>query len=273
MKAARMSENDHDAERQAAVYITTSSRSVATVISQINTARNFARRTGIEVVGDYIDLRDSRVQLIQLIEDATADDPPFRKILAFDLTHIYRHAEETSGCRERLAANRIELIAVDENRAVNHAPTSGETAYSEHSDRVRRGMRETAQRGFYAFARAPYGYRKVESWDSGVRRFKLEPDPPASNTVRRIYDRRLQGASRPDIAAELNANGVRSPSLGDWGPSQVARVLRNEVYCGTSLAPRQDMGNPDTAVRVRNAFPAIISQEKFDLVRLMEHLP
>ncbi len=30
-----------------------------------------------------------------------------------------------------------------------------------HSEQVRRGMRAAAQRGFYVFANAPYGYRKV----------------------------------------------------------------------------------------------------------------
>ena len=266
-----MSDTDHDAERQAAIYVSTSSRSVVTIISQINAARVCAQQTGIEVVGEYIDLRDSQLQLIQVIEDAIADDPPFRKVLAFDLARIRRHVEETSGCRERLDANRIKIIAVDESRADNAVEATGRTVYSEHSERVRSGMRETARRGFYAFAIAPYGYRKVESWDNDVRRFKLEPDPPASDTVRQIYQRRLQGASKLGIAAELNANGVRTPALGRWGPTQVTRVLTNEVYCGTSLAPTRDMENLSTAVRVRNAFPAIVSQEEFDLVRLMAH--
>ena len=266
-----MTETNHDAERQAAVYVSTCSRSVVTIISQVNAARIFARQTGIVVVGEYIDLRESQVQLVQVIEDATADDPPFRKVLAFDLARIRRRVAETSGCRERLAANRIEIIAVGAGRVGTAVQTVGEDAYSEHSERVRDGMRGTARRGFYPFAKAPYGYRKVEYWDDDVRRFKLEPDPPASDTVRQIYQRRLRGVSKIDIAAELNANGVRAPAIGRWGLTQVARVLSNEVYCGTSLAPRRDMQNPSTAVRVPNAFPAIVSQEEFDLVRRMEH--
>lgn len=268
-----MSETDHDAERQAAVYVSTCSRSVVTVISRINATRIFAQQNGIEVVGEYIDLRESQIQLVQVIEDATADDPPFRKVLAFDLARIHRRVEATSGCRERLAANRIEIIAVDAGGVSTAVQALGEAEYNEHSARVRSGMRETARRGFYPFAMAPYGYRKVEYWDQDVRRFKLEPDPPASETVRQIYQRRLHGGSKLDIAADLNANGVRTPARGRWGSTQVARVLSNEVYCGTSLAPRQDMQDPSTAVRVQNAFPSIVSQEEFDLIQLMEHLP
>ena len=266
-----MSETDHDTESQAAVYVATSSRSVVTVISQINAARTFARQAGIEVVGEYIDLRGSQAQLVQVIEDAMGDNPPFRKVLAFDQARIHQQVAATNGCRERLAANRIEIVAVDESRADNPARTIVQSVDSEHSERVRSGMRETARRGFYAFAIAPYGYRKVECWDKDVRRFKLEPDPPASDTVRQIYQLRIQGASKLDIAAELNSNGVSAPALGRWGPAQISRILGNEVYCGTSLASRQDMDDPTTAVRVPNAFPAIVSQEEFELVRLMEH--
>ena len=266
-----MSETDHDTESQAAVYVATSSRSVVTVISQINAARTFARQAGIEVVGEYIDLRGSEAQLVQVIEDAMGVNPPFRKVLAFNQARIHEQVAAINGCRERLAANRIEIVAVDESQADDPVQTSGQTVYSEHSERVRSGMRETARRGYYPFAIAPYGYRKVECWDKDVRRFELEPDQPTSDTVRQIYQRRMQGASKLDIVAELNANGVRAPALGHWSPTQVTRVLSNEVYCGTSLASRQDMDDPTTAVRVPNAFPAIVSQEEFELVRLMEH--
>ena len=136
-----------------------------------------------------------------------------------------------------------------------------------HSEQVRRGIRAVARRGFYAFARAPYGYRKVAAWDWNVRRFKLELDPPASETVRMIFDFRLVGASMLEIAAELNAIGTRAPAVGRWRAQQVSRILSNEVYCGTSIAARQDMQDSDTAVRVPNAFPAIVTQEEFDQVQ------
>ena len=95
-------------------------------------------------------------------------------------------------------------------------------------------------------------------------------DPPASETVRWIFDLRLQGASASEIAAQLNARGHRPPGINPWNARQVRRILGNEVYCGTSLAARQDMENPDSAVRVVNAFPAIVTQQEFDTVQQME---
>ncbi len=139
-----------------------------------------------------------------------------------------------------------------------------------HSEQVRRGMRAAAQRGFYVFANAPYGYRKVATWDRGVRRYKLELDPPDSETVRMIFDLRLAGASLLEIAAELNAGGAKAPTVGRWRGQHVRRILGNEVYCGTSVAAKQDMQDPDTAVRAPNAFPAIVTQQEFDQVQNMK---
>ncbi len=138
-----------------------------------------------------------------------------------------------------------------------------------HSERVRRGVRAAAQRGFYVFARAPYGYRKVPVRDNGVRRFTLELDPPASTTVRWIFDLRIEGATELEIAAELNASRPNPPTVGRWESRHVRRILGDEAYCGTAVAARQDMANPETAVRVQDAFPAIVTTQEFDQAQRM----
>ena len=266
-----MSTNRHSAAQRAAIYARTSSRSVALIRGQLDAARSHAERTGLEVVTEYVDLRGSKAQLLRMMADATADDPPFRKVMVSDFSRISRRFDELNGYRERWAAHGVELISVTVSEAGVPVTGIGEYLAGQHSERVRRGMRAAAQRGFYVFANAPYGYRKVAARDRGVRRYKLEPDPPASETVRMIFDLRLAGASLLEIAAELNAIGARSPAVGRRRGQHVRRILGNEVYCGTSVAARQDMGNPETAVRVPNAFPAIVSQEEFDQVQNMRH--
>ena len=225
-------------------------------------ARSHAEHTGLEVVREYVDLRGNNAQLLRMMADATADDPPFRKVVVSDFSRVSRRIEALNGRLATLAAHGVELISVAVSEAGIPVSGIGEYLTSEHSEQVRRGMREVAQRGFYVLANAPYGYRKVAAWDRGVRRYKLEPDPPASETVRMIFDLRLAGASRLEIAAELNAIGARAPSVGRWRGQPVNRILSNEVYCGASVAARRDMQAPDTAVRAPNAFPAIVSQEE-----------
>ena len=72
-----------------------------------------------------------------------------------------------------------------------------------------------------------------------------------------------------EITAELNASGVNSPAAASWTVEHVRRILYNEVYCGTAMAAKQDMANPDTAVKVPSAFPAIITQQKFEHAQRM----
>ncbi len=139
-----------------------------------------------------------------------------------------------------------------------------------NSERSRRGRREAAQRGFYTSSIAPYGYRKVTVMDSGKRHNKLEPDPQHADTVRRIFEARLQGATERGIAEQLNQEGILSATGQRWDAGKVRRILRNEVYCGTIVVGRRATGNAEAPVRVPNAFSAIISQDEFDQVQRMD---
>ena len=155
----------------------------------------------------------------------------------------------------------------DENELVDGL---AELQRRRHAELVQRGLRVAAERGFYIFPRAPYGYRKIAVSDQGTRRYKLEQDPQTVGTVQRIFNARLQGATQRDIVQQLNLDGILSPQRHRWTIGEVRRILSNEVYCGTSLASRRAMSNLETTVRLPNAFPAIISQDEFDRVQQMK---
>ena len=89
-------------------------------------------------------------------------------------------------------------------------------------------------------------------------------------TVQRIFNARLQGTTERDIAQQLNLDGILSPTGHRWTIGQVRVILSNEVYSGINLASRRAMSNPETAVRVPNAFPATISRDAFDRVQRMK---
>ena len=138
-----------------------------------------------------------------------------------------------------------------------------------HSAGVQRGMRVAAERGFYTSSRAPYGYRKILVSDRGTTSPKFKPDPQTVGTVRIIFDARLQGTTQREIAQQLNGSGIPSPTRHQWTIAEVQNILRNEVYCGTMVRIRA-MSDPANAVRVPNAFPAIIPQDDFDTVQQMK---
>lgn len=268
-----MSNDQNSADQRAAIYASTPTDSMVPINDQLDVVRNNANLAGFEVVAQYVDLSGENTQLLRMVEDATAPDPSFRKILVVNVSPVSRETEDLEQHREQLDDHGVEIISSSELAIRALGASVIDIFRSQYSRRVRRGIRTTAQQGFYAFANAPYGYRKVAVWDGDVRRYKLEPDPPASETVRWIFDLRLGGATHLQIAAELIARGDRPPGIRPWNARQVRRILGNEVYCGTSLAARQDMKDPNTAVRVVNAFPAIVTQQEFDAVQRMDQPP
>ncbi len=77
---------------------------------------------------------------------------------------------------------------------------------------------------------APYGYTRAGSGKDV--RFAVRWDQAVH--VQYIFMRRREGASYPQIAAELNAQGVSSPQGADTGfsPKTIAAILRNIFYIG-----------------------------------------
>ncbi len=133
-----------------------------------------------------------------------------------------------------------------------------------HSQR-QRGLRESASRGFWVAPVPPHGYRKVAVEDGASKRQKLELNPPADAVMRRIFEMALKGESVLDIARTLNAEGIPTARGKRWNKTTIHAMLANEAYTGTLVwgaTAKDGLG----AVRVENAFPAIVSREEFQQV-------
>ena len=138
-----------------------------------------------------------------------------------------------------------------------------------HSEDVQIGLRVVAKRGFTYYPERPTATGKSPSWTAVSNAISWSRILTPWGRRRRIFDICLQGATERDIVEQLNEGGIPSPSGHRWTIGEVRRILSTEVYCGTSVANRRAMRNPETAVRVPNAFPAIISQDEFDQVQSM----
>ena len=131
-----------------------------------------------------------------------------------------------------------------------------------------RGLRESASRGFWVAPVPPHGYRKIAVEDGASKRQKLELNPPADAVMRRIFEMALKGESVLDIARTLNAEGIPSARGKRWNKTTIHAMLANEAYTGTLVwgaTAKDGLG----AVRVENAFPAIVSREEFQQVAQM----
>lgn len=125
------------------------------------------------------------------------------------------------------------------------------------SRKVRSSVQAKQNRGEFIGAFSSYGYRKDPQNHN-----HLLIDPPAAETIRRIFSLFESGRGKVRIAKILNADGIPCPSeykrlngekyhngqkLGRttyWTYSTIHRILQNEMYAGNmeqGRAPRQGM--------------------------------
>ena len=129
-------------------------------------------------------------------------------------------------------------------------------------EEVTRGLRESASRGFYISARAPFGYRKAKVNDGSKERPKLEVDPNQARIVIRIFNELLGGKGLVEIAKQLNGEGIAGPRGKGGMKTTIRKILTNEVYPGTLVWGRDSKRNLPP-ITVENAWPAIIDRYTF----------
>ena len=67
--------------------------------------------------------------------------------------------------------------------------------------------------------------------------------PQEAEVVRSIYDMYLSGMGRLKIVRALNEKGIPSPDGGEWVPSVVSDILRNEKYAGDLMLQKYYVNN------------------------------
>ena len=248
------------------------------VAAQLRALRDYAEKNGYVVAREYIDEAESgriadRPQFRRMLDEASHAASPFQEILVWKFSRFTRKREHAVAFKSMLRKRGIRVTSITEH--ADDSPTgklmeaiieSVDEFYSENlAEEVRRGMRESASRGFWVSAYAPYGYIKVQVQDGAKKRPKLELDPPADGVVRRIFQMALQGTSTLDVTKTLNREGLVGPKRGRWTKTTIHRILTNETYTGTLVWGSKAKDNAPP-VRVEDAFPAIVSRDEFERV-------
>ena len=76
--------------------------------------------------------------------------------------------------------------------------------------------------------------------------------PKEAEVVRSIYDMYLSGMGRLKIVRALNDKGIPSPDGGEWVPSVVTDILRNEKYAGDLMLQKYYVNNHIEKKTLRN---------------------
>ena len=251
------------------------------ISSQLKALREYAARNGHTVIREFVDEAESgrtsdRPSFREMVAMARRKPQPFDAILVWKYSRFARSREDSIVFKSMLRKNGIQVISISEpsedtptGRLFEAMIESLDEFYSANlGEEVTRGMRESASRGFYLSASAPYGYRKVKVKDGSKERVKLEPQPTEAAVVSRMFQRILEGRGLMEVVRELNGEGVAGPRRSSWGKTSLYLILTNEAYTGTMVWGRSNArGLPP--VRAENAWPAIISRENFDQAQKM----
>ena len=251
------------------------------ISAQLKSLREYAARSGHEVVKEYVDEAASgkttaRPAFREMIAAARRSQKPFDLILVWKYSRFARSREDSIVFKTMLRKNGVRVISISE--PAEDTPTgklleamieSLDEFYSANlGEEVTRGMRESASRGFYMSAVAPFGYSKVKVKDGDKERPKLEIEIDQARIVTDIFNKALQGNGLLEIAKQLNKEGIAGPRGKGWLKSTIAKILTNEVYTGTLVWGRISIHDL-SPVRVENAWPVIIQKNTFDQVQLL----
>lgn len=121
----------------------------------------------------------------------------------------------------------------------------------------------------------PFQYKKLLGYRKGTDG-QPEIVPEEAETVRRIFERYLEGASLPDIQRELEVDGVpTAEGVKRWSRQVIQNILMNERYVGDALLFKTFVTDPISKKVVKNNgdrpmyyiennHPAIIPREIFN---------
>ena len=265
---------------------------------------------GYRIVRSYADAAVSgltlagREGLKALLADVVGGRADFQVVLVYDVSRWGRFQDPDESAHYeylcRMAGVAVEYCAEPfENDAsltsvlVKHLKRAMAAEYSrELSVRVSAAQRNLARLGYKQGGPAGYGYRRQIAAEAGAAGEVLAcgqqkslrgervvfalGDPREVETVRRIFRLfAIAGLGRPAIAAQLNGEGVPSPSGGLWSASAVGRILRNEKYAGVYVfgLRRNRLGRaarwsrPGEVVREAGKAPAIVSPALFGIAQ------
>ena len=92
-----------------------------------------------------------------------------------------------------------------------------------------------AKEGFFTGGNFPFGYRSIKVDNGGKKASILEVDPEASQIVKSIFEKFVEGFSLHRITKELNAQNIKSPKDSSWSSSKVRRILKNAAYVPNTI--------------------------------------
>lgn len=251
-------------EMQALIYGRYSSHSQkdTSIEQQFAEIREYCRRNGIRIIGEYADrhmsgTNDRRPAFQRLMKDAAKGRAQL--VVCWKVDRFARNRYDSAMYKARLKKYGVRVVYAKES--IPEGPEgillesvlegSAEYYSANLSQNIKRGMRANALECKVNNGRLPLGYCKGPDG-----RYAIEPAGAA--LVREIFSLYNGGAGTAEICAALNARGLRTSRGAEFNKNSLRSILKNERYTGVYKY---------ADVRIEGGCPVIISKEMYAMAQ------
>ena len=302
-------ENDREKDnaRNAAQYVRMSTEHQRySTENQADAIQRYADERGYQIIRTYSDAGKSglriqgRAGLTQLIEDIEAGQTAFKTVLVYDISRwgrfqdadesaYYEYICKRASISVEYYAEQFENDGSPVSTIVKGVKRAMAGEYSrELSQKVFAGQCRLIELGYRQGGAPGFGLRRMLIDEAGntkgilsrgehksiqTDRVTLVPGPESEIlVVNQIFEEFVRdGRSEAEIAADLNARGIKTDLGRSWSPAVVRQILTNEKYIGNNiwnrnsfkLKKRHVRNDPSNWVRAVGAFEAIVSTDLF----------
>ena len=229
---------------------------------QLRECKEFAEKSGITILGTYIDRAlsaktDNRPEFQRMIKDSAKS--LFDVVIVWKLDRFARNRYDSAHYKAILRRNGVkvtsakETIAEDSTGILLESLLEGYAEFysAELSEKVKRGHTENALKCKYNGGGLPVGYM-IDSEQY------YQIDPLTAPAVLEAFQRYDKGGTVADVVRWLNNMSVRSYRDRPMRNDCVQRMLRNRRYIGEYIY--HDVVQPD-------GIPAIVPLDLFNRVQ------
>lgn len=222
----------------------------------------FCEQQGYTIVDTYIDRAtsafkdtDKRTEFLRMIKDS--DKQLWEGVVVYKLDRFARNRYDSATYKAKLKKNGVRVISATENISDNpegvilEAVLEGMAEFysKELSQKITRGMYESAMKGHSIGGHVPLGYK--------IENKKLVIDEPKAAIVREAFDLYANGATVAEICDKFNNAGYVTAKGAKFNKNSFRAMFKNERYIG--IYKYKDL-------RIENGVPAIVDKETFDIV-------
>ena len=271
---------------------------------QLEKLREFAKIKEWEVVEKYKDEAISgrsivgREGFIRMIKDS--ETGKFDLVLVEDLSRFSRdffegllHLKVLKDHNVKIADTLkgvIDLNSFEGQILIGIDMASNQRESFKTGERVYRGQKEQALKGYSTGGFPPYGYKRKPDYSDELdkdgqqvrRGVRWEIDEKEAHIIKAIFEAYINGRSLSSIAKALNEKSILPPAgtsrkqSTSWDPSVIRAILMNETYQGHRVYGKTKKIKRPNGKRsyihlpkeewtiTKNSHPPIISQELWD---------